>query len=51
MVLFLMFPSIATAVRHFLGRDFYAVMIVQNFKGIVVAFPCHNSLGVVVVLA
>ncbi len=51
MVLFLMSPSIATAVRHFLGSDIYAVMIVQNFKGIVVAFPRHNSVGVVVVLA
>jgi hypothetical protein len=51
MVLFLMFPSIATAVTHFLGRDIYAAVIVQNFKGIVVAFPRHNSLGVVVVLA
>lgn len=51
MVLFLMFPSIAAAVTHFLGRDIYAAVIVQNFKGIVVAFPRHNSLGVVVVLA
>ena len=51
MILFLMFPSIATAVTHFLGRNIYAVVIVQDFKGIVVAFPRHNSLGVVVVLA
>jgi hypothetical protein len=35
MVLFLMFPSIATAVTYFLGRDIYAAVIVQNFMGIV----------------
>ncbi|HEX2471776.1 MAG TPA: hypothetical protein VHJ59_03395 [Nitrososphaera sp.] len=34
-VLFLMFPSIATAVTFFLGRDIYAAVIVQNFMGIV----------------
>lgn len=33
-VLFLMFPSIATAVTYFLGRDIYAAVIVQNFMGI-----------------
>ena len=33
-VLFLMFPSIATAVTYFLGRDIYATVIVQNFMGI-----------------
>jgi hypothetical protein len=35
MVLFLMLPSIATAVTYFLGRDIYAAVIVQNFMGIV----------------
>lgn len=35
MVLFLMLPSIATAVTYFLGRDIYAAIIVQNFMGIV----------------
>jgi hypothetical protein len=35
MVLFLMLPSIATAVMFFLGRDIYAAVIVQNFMGIV----------------
>jgi hypothetical protein len=34
-VLFLMLPSIATAVMFFLGRDIYAAVIVQNFMGIV----------------
>ena len=34
-VLFLMLPSIATAVTFFLGRDIYAAVIVQNFMGIV----------------
>jgi ABC-type uncharacterized transport system permease subunit len=34
-VLFLMLPSIATAVTYFLGRDIYAAVIVQNFMGIV----------------
>jgi hypothetical protein len=34
-VLFLMLPSIATAVTYFLGRDIYAAVIVQNFIGIV----------------
>lgn len=34
-VLFLMPPSIATAVTFFLGRDVYAAVIVQNFLGIV----------------
>ena len=29
----------------------YAAVILQNFKRIVVAFPRHNSAGVVVVLA
>ena len=33
-VLFLMLPSIATAVTYFLGRDIYAAVIVQNFMGI-----------------
>ena len=32
-VLFLMLPSIATAVTYFLGRDIYAAVIVQNFMG------------------
>lgn len=35
MVLFLMLPSIATAVTFFLGRNVYAAIIVQNFMGIV----------------
>lgn len=35
MILFLMLPSIATAVTYFLGRDIYAAVIVQNFMGIV----------------
>lgn len=35
MILFLMLPSIATAVTFFLGRDIYAAVIVQNFMGIV----------------
>jgi hypothetical protein len=35
MVLFLMLPSIATAVTYFLGRSIYAAVIVQNFMGIV----------------
>ena len=35
MVLFLMLPSIETAVTYFLGRDIYAAVIVQNFMGIV----------------
>jgi hypothetical protein len=35
MVLFLMLPSIATAVTYFLARDIYAAVIVQNFMGIV----------------
>jgi ABC-type uncharacterized transport system permease subunit len=35
MVLFLMLPSIASAVTFFLGRDIYATVIVQNFMGIV----------------
>src|SRR5215207_5094884 len=35
MVLFLILPSIATAVTYFLGRDIYAAVIVQNFMGIV----------------
>lgn len=35
MVLFLLLPSIATAVTYFLGRDIYAAIIVQNFMGIV----------------
>src|SRR5215203_5050972 len=34
-VLFLMLPSIATAVTYFLGRNIYAAVIVQNFMGIV----------------
>jgi len=34
-VLFLMLPSIATAVTYFLGRDIYAAVIVQNFMGVV----------------
>ena len=34
-VLFLMIPSIATAITYFLGRDIYAAVIVQNFMGIV----------------
>lgn len=34
-VLFLMLPSIATAVAYFLGRSIYAAVIVQNFMGIV----------------
>jgi hypothetical protein len=51
MVLFLTFQSIATAVTYFLGRDIYAAVIPQNFKGIVVDFPRHNSVGLVVVLA
>src|SRR5215208_7602942 len=33
-VLFLMLPSIATAVTYFLGRNIYAAIIVQNFMGI-----------------
>jgi ABC-type uncharacterized transport system permease subunit len=33
-VLFLMLPSIATAVTYFLGRDIYAAVIAQNFMGI-----------------
>jgi len=33
-VLFLMLPSIATAVTYFLGRNIYAAVIVQNFMGI-----------------
>lgn len=33
-VVFLMLPSIATAVTYFLGRDIYAAVIVQNFMGI-----------------
>ncbi len=33
-VLFLMLPSIATAITYFLGRDIYAAVIVQNFMGI-----------------
>jgi hypothetical protein len=33
-VLFLMLPSIATAVTYFSGRDIYAAVIVQNFMGI-----------------
>ena len=51
MVLFLTFQSIATAVTYFLGRDIYAAVILQNFKRIVVAFPHHDSVGVVVVHA
>ena len=35
MVLFLMLPSIATAVTYFLGRNIYAAVIVQDFMGIV----------------
>ncbi|MCI0559343.1 MAG: hypothetical protein MN733_12685, partial [Nitrososphaera sp.] len=35
MVLFLMLPSIATAIAYFVGRDVYAAIIVQNFLGIV----------------
>jgi hypothetical protein len=35
MVLFLMFPSVATAVTYFLGRNIHAAVIVQNFMGIV----------------
>lgn len=35
MVLFLMLPSIATAVSYFLGRSIYAAIIVQNFMGVV----------------
>lgn len=35
MVLFLLLPSIATAVIYFLGRDIYAAVIIQNFMGIV----------------
>lgn len=34
-VLFLMLPSIATAIIYFVGRDIYAAIIVQNFMGIV----------------
>lgn len=34
-VLFLMLPSIATAVAYFFGRSIYAAVIVQNFMGIV----------------
>jgi hypothetical protein len=34
MVLFLMLPSIATAVTYFLGRNIYAAILVQNFMGI-----------------
>ena len=33
-VLFLMIPSIATAVTYFVGRDIYAAIIMQNFMGI-----------------
>jgi uncharacterized membrane protein YeaQ/YmgE (transglycosylase-associated protein family) len=33
-VLFLMLPSIATALTYFLGRDIFAAIIVQNFMGI-----------------
>ena len=32
--MFLMLPSIATAVTYFLGRNIYAAIIVQNFMGI-----------------
>jgi hypothetical protein len=35
MVLFLMLPSIATAISYFLGRSIYAAIIVQNFMRIV----------------
>lgn len=31
MVLFLMLPSIATAITYFLGRNVYAAVMVQNF--------------------
>jgi hypothetical protein len=34
-VLFLMLPSIATALTYFLTRNIYAAMIIQNFLGIV----------------
>jgi hypothetical protein len=34
-ILFLMLPSIATAVTFFLGRDIYAAVLAQNFMGIV----------------
>jgi hypothetical protein len=35
MVLFLMLPSIATALTYFLTRNVYAAIIVQNFLGMV----------------
>jgi hypothetical protein len=35
MVLFLMIPSVATAVTYFVGRSIYAAIIVQNFMGII----------------
>lgn len=35
MALFLMLPSVATAVTYFVGRDIYAAIIVQNFMGMV----------------
>jgi len=34
-VSFLMLPSVATGVTYFLGRDFYAAVIIQNFMGII----------------
>lgn len=34
MVMFLMLPSIATALTYFLGRNIYAAIIVQNFMGV-----------------
>lgn len=35
MVLFLMLPSIGTAIAYFVARDVYAAIIIQNFFGIV----------------
>ena len=34
MVLFLMIPAIAPSGLYFLGRDIYAAIIIQNFRGI-----------------